>query len=86
VHLQALRPLPSILSSCNGKPTQFEIPHRWLANEPSVLSIELARNFIPDFEGCACSVHTVVELALSRHLQPKLLLVLHRGQRPEMMV
>jgi hypothetical protein len=72
-----------------GELARFDIPHGRLTEESTVLPIKLAGTFVADFEGCACGIQAVVEHALSRYMQPKLLLVLkgtHCGQRTELMV
>ena len=75
----------SSIAGCFGESetTGFDIPHRRLAKEAAVFPIELACTFIADFEGCACGVQTIVEHALSGHVQSKLLLVLKRAQRSQ---
>src|SRR5438128_6556117 len=54
------------------------IPHRWLAEETTVLAIELACTFVSDLKGRTCGVQTVDEHASPRCLQAKLLLILKR--------
>jgi hypothetical protein len=49
-----------------GEPTRLDIPHRGLAEEAFVLTVELTRALIPDFERRTRGIEPVDEHSLAR--------------------
>jgi hypothetical protein len=57
----------SVANCCGlGEPTRFDIAHRWLAEEASVLAVELTRAFITDFERRCGGIEPLNQHSLSR--------------------
>ena len=54
--------------------------HRRLAEESAVFPIELARAFVPGFEGGACCVHSI-QHPFSGYIQSQLFQELQRAHR-----
>src|SRR5258708_34742315 len=67
----------------------FDITNGRLAEESTVLAVELTHTLVADLVRSACSIETVPQHSLTRGLEPNLFLILQRahcGKSAELMV